>query len=241
MWNGCCCNLPVSTQSDSKKPLPHCTATPSASCYTLPYRSPTITSLVQSRLVIAAASFLFPSYRALQSVPVPVPVLLPVPDFCVRHCACSLTHDPTRLVTTTIIPYCAVLCCASCSGLLFPSNCTHLQRNTRASNTTSRQSRRPRLAPTRLLKTAPRGTAHHNTPRLPRSVSSCAAPRETLCRRLTRHQASRAPTGSRQTPRATTIPTERRPILPSAAHLWLQLTCRNRTYKGGAEGHPSSS
>lgn len=118
MWNGCCCNLPVSTQSDSKKPLPHCTATPSASCYTLPYRSPTITSLVQSRLVIAAASFLFPSYRALQSVPVPVPVLLPVPDFCVRHCACSLTHDPTRLVTTTIIPYCAVLCCASCSGLL---------------------------------------------------------------------------------------------------------------------------
>lgn len=192
--NECCCNLPVSTQSDSKKPLPHCTATPSASCYTLPYRSPTITSLVQSRLVIAAASFLFPSYRALPSVP--VPVLLPVPDFCVRHCACSLTHDPTRLVTTTIIPYCAVLCCASCSGLLFPSNCTHLQRNTRAFNTTSRQFRRPRLDPPRLLKTTPRGTAHNSTLGLPRSVSSCAAPRETLRRRLNRHQASRAPTGS---------------------------------------------
>lgn len=54
------------------------------------------------------------------------PPIAPVPLPTIRP-ASSIAE------TTTIIPYRAVLCCAFCSGLLCPSNCIHLQRNTRAS------------------------------------------------------------------------------------------------------------
>lgn len=91
---------------------------------------------------------------------------------CLCFCPCSSLRPRLRLFpyprfdppgfiaeTTTIIPYHTVLCCAFCSGLLFPSNCTHLQRNTRAS--TPRHVNPP--SPSRSSKAAHNSTTRHGT------------------------------------------------------------------------------
>lgn len=127
-----------------------------------PYRcSPTITSWFRSTLVIAVASFLFPSYRALRSVP--VPVLLPVPESASAIAPVPLpTNRPASFHCRDDDDYtvlcCAVLCVlarASCSHLtapicnaahgrplhvtLIPPSPSRSSRGCRAHNSTTRQ------------------------------------------------------------------------------------------------------
>lgn len=80
--------------------------------------------------------------------PVPLPTIRPASSFCRDD-----DDDDDYIVYRT------VLCFAFCSGLLFPSNCTHLRRNTWAS--ASRQVNP--AVPVSLQKVALQSTTRHAT------------------------------------------------------------------------------